>query len=259
MNTLLDDWRHFIRHGFRYEDFSDAIYRHLITRGGFDRFAPDTTAPAAGDKRYFWTAYFDEGLSWLVAFIEQFGGTLEGVEDWGDEWIDHAPDLNRALIEEMQLIYPALVDILLEQEAQVYEAYKQFNLNEMSTADGGWTAEQRADAAAQYDRDFHYFGGQEIFDYDGVDDDLRDRLARAVAKYIAPNTAATLFEARRPVAASASPPAQETLFTARRARRRDHRRLTATPRRRNAIPAETPAATISAADVAQYMALRAAE
>ncbi len=253
MNTLLDDWRHFIRHGFRYEDFSDAIYRHLITRGGFDRFAPDTTAPAAGDKRYFWTAYFDEGLSWLVAFIEQFGGTLEGVEDWGDEWIDHAPDLNRALIEEMQLIYPALVDILLEQEAQVYEAYKQFNLNEMSTADGGWTAEQRADAAAQYDRDFHYFGGQEIFDYDGVDDDLRDRLTRAVAAYIAPNTAATLFETLRPTVQ----PIQETLFTARRTRRLDHRRLAVTPPQRRAAP--TAAATaVTPADVAQYMALRAA-
>jgi len=257
MNTLLDDWRRFIRHGFRYEDFSDRLYRHLATAGGFG--SPTPASPRETDKRYFWTCYFEEGLSWLIAFIEQFGGSLDGVEDRGQDWIDRAPDLNRALIEEMQLIYPALVEVLLAQEDMLYHAYKQFNLDEMATADGGWNAEQWADAAADYDRDFYDFGGQEIFDYDGVDDDLRDRLARAVAKYIAPNTAATLFEARRPVAASASPPAQETLFTARRARRRDHRRLTATPRRRNAIPAETPAATISAADVAQYMALRAAE
>ncbi len=254
MNTLRDDWRRFIRHGFRYEDFSDRIYRHLITVGGFDRMY-DPTELRETDKRYFWTAYFDEGLSWLVAFIEQFGGTLDGVETMGDEWIDLAPDLNRSLIEEMQLIYPALLDVLLAQEERIYENYKAFNLHEMEIGDGGWTTEQRADASQAYDRDFYYFGGQEIFDYDGLDNDLRDRLAQAVADHIAPNTAATFFEALCP--ATAPQPAQETLFTARRTRQLNRRRLAVTPSQHRAAP--TAAATaVTPADVAQYREMRAA-
>ena len=255
MNLLLDDWRRFIRHGFRFEDFSDALFNYLITVGGFADTAYRYADNPSQKKAMFWSAYLDEGLDWLWAFVEQFGGSLEGVETPGDDWIDLAPVLNRRFIEEMQLIYPALEAVLQAQRDTVYDAYKAFNLSEMEIEDGGWTAAQRAAASAGYDRDFYYFGGQELFDYDGVDDDLRDRLAAAVAAYVTPNATATLFDAAAP--ASSPPPLQTTLFETRRTLRRDHRRLadSAPQRHATSVPA---AVTVTPADVAQYNAIRAA-
>jgi len=249
MNTLLEDWRRFIRNGFRAEDFTEAIYRHLVTAGGFTH---------DGDKADFWSTYFDEGLSWLIAFVEQFGGSLEGVETMGDDWIDLAPDINRALVEEMQLIYPALVDVLLAQEDAIYDEYKAFNLANIEAGDGGWTTAQRAVASQSYDQDFYYYGGYEIFDYDGVNDDLRDRLAAAVAAYVTPNAVATLFEAARSVKSAPAPrSAQKTLFTARRTRGLNHHRLAEATPQRQVVP--VPAITaVTPADVAQYLTLRAA-
>lgn len=262
MNTqkLLTNWRRFIRNGFRYADFSDDLYQHLIVSGGFAEVAHGYNYTADESSKYaFWSSYFDEGFSWLVSVIDQFGGSLGAVEGFDAEWIDLDP-VNRALIEEMQLIYPALVEVLLEREDDIYDDYKAYNLANMEAEDGGWTAEQRAAASQAYARDFYYYGGQEIFDYDGVDDELRDRLAQAVADHIAPNTAATLFEAIRirPATFPVPQPAQETLFTARRTHRFDRRRLAATARHPSttAVP-ERAVPTVTPDAVAQYKTMRA--
>lgn len=254
-NKLLADWRRFIRNGFRYEDFSDAIFDYLMTVGGFVDTAYNYVDSTARQKAMFWSQYLDEGLGWLWSFIEMFGGSLDAVMGFDDEWIGLAPDLNRRIIEEMRLIYPALENVLAEQRDMLYDAYKAFNLHEMELADGGWTAEQRAAASEGYDLDFYYYGGQELFDYDGVDDDLRDRLAAAVAAYVSPNAVATLFETARPAGTPAPSAAQETLFTTRRVRRRDHRRLAEATSHRHSAP--VPAAvSITPAAVAQYQAMR---
>ena len=256
MNTLVEDWRRFIRHGFRSEDFSDALFKHLAEHAGFEAFsAPDAYLSHPADKDRFWHYYFDEGLSWLMAFVEQFGGHLDSLEGFDDDWIELS-SLNQVLIDEMQLIYPALTDVLWARENEIYAAYKDYNLDNVQAEVGAFDSVDLAEASTQYDQDFYYYGGQEIFDYEGVDDDLRDRLAQAVAKTIQTGSTETLFEARL----KQTPPtvvssAQETLFAThvrKRSRPYLHRLTDVAPRER-----VMPTATVSPAEVAHYQSMRA--
>ena len=113
---LLSDWQTFIQNGFRWQDFSPRLYRHLIQRCRFI---------AHFDRRGFWSIYFEQAGPRLVAFLNQFGGDHQAAELGGQAWLDGpGSDLNQALSAEMAAIVEPLLAALDELARQAFEAEK---------------------------------------------------------------------------------------------------------------------------------------
>ena len=113
---LLSDWQTFIQNGFRWQDFSPRLYRHLIQRCRFI---------AHFDRRGFWSIYFEQAGPRLVAFLNQFGGDHQAAELGGQGWLDGpGSDLNQALAAEMEAIIEPLLVALDELARQAFEAEK---------------------------------------------------------------------------------------------------------------------------------------
>ncbi len=112
---VLRAWRRFIRGGFRYSQFSKALYKHLHLHCSF----------IAHYNRYgFWQHYFDSDARRLAAFLAQFGGDGLSVEYGTRLWLGErevASDLNRAMCREMEVIYPALLQVLNDLDVQYAE------------------------------------------------------------------------------------------------------------------------------------------
>lgn len=110
---VLRAWRRFIRGGFRYSEFTAALYQHLIQHASF----------IAHWNRYgFWQHYFGSDARRLAAFLAQFGGDRQSVEYGATWWLGGtAADLNEAMCREMEVIYPALLQVLNDLDVQYAE------------------------------------------------------------------------------------------------------------------------------------------
>ncbi len=114
---VLNAWRRFIRGGFRYPQFSRALYEHLHLHCSF----------IAHYNRYgFWSHYFDSGPEKLYAFLDQFGGDRQSVEYGATWWLDGptGADLNQAMCSEMEIVHEALVSVLDLHASRVTEVQR---------------------------------------------------------------------------------------------------------------------------------------
>jgi hypothetical protein len=114
---VLNAWKRFIRSGFRYSQFSQALYRHLIQHASF----------IAHYNRYgFWSHYFDADPENLYAFLNQFGGDRQSVEYGGTWWLGGpaGADLNQAMCSEMGITFEALVSVLNLRVPRVTESQR---------------------------------------------------------------------------------------------------------------------------------------
>jgi hypothetical protein len=100
------------------------LYQHLIQHASF----------IAHWNRYgFWQHYFGSDARRLAAFLAQFGGDRQSVEYGATWWLGGtAADLNEAMCREMEVIYPALLRVLNDLDAQYAELLS------------GWNAELQA-------------------------------------------------------------------------------------------------------------------
>jgi hypothetical protein len=114
---VLNAWKHFIRSGFRYSRFTQAIYEFLINSCAF----------IAHYNRYrFWSFYFDAEPESLLRLIEQFGGSRQSAELWGRWWLDGptGADLKQAMCSEIEIVYEALVSALNLRAPRVTESQR---------------------------------------------------------------------------------------------------------------------------------------
>jgi hypothetical protein len=101
---VLRAWQRFIRSGFEFRAFSQALYRHLIQHCAFI---------AHYDRLHFWQFYFDGASAELKCLLNQFGGNRRSCEYGWKLWLDGpAADLKRAMCAEMAVAYPAFIAIL---------------------------------------------------------------------------------------------------------------------------------------------------
>ena len=114
---VLKAWVRFLKHGLRWQDFSDRLYKHLINHCSFI---------AHYNRLGFYETYFEHGES-TAQFLSQFDmrGECRSVE-YGASWWLHGEyeDLNRAMVEEASPYIPSLVEKAeaKEREADLAEA-----------------------------------------------------------------------------------------------------------------------------------------
>ncbi len=194
--AVLRDWRQFIRHGFRKEDFTEAIYHHLIRHAAFI---------AHYDRPTFWETYFDHDFGHFARFINQFGGDLRSAELGLPDWMaSHTgADLNDALVTEMRLLFEVFITVLEEEAIAAHEAEKWTELRELNPeADS-----QRMQHLAMIYEDLYPL--RDYAQYGPVTEDVRAKLRRAVRHVISAGAAPTLFEARATPPSSAQASAFE--------------------------------------------------
>ena len=210
---ILRDWHTFIRHGFRFEDFSEALYHHLIQHASFI---------AHYDRQTFWEVYFDNNFGHFARFINQFGGDLRAAELGLPDWmLSHTgADLNAAMITDMRLFFEIFITVLEEEAIAAYNAEKWAELRALNPdADS-----QRMSHLAMIYEDLYPL--RDYARYGPVTAAVRDRLRRAAREFIAGEAAPTLFEAQ-----AATPPpvtAQASVFERNQAASARTERLAAT-------------------------------
>lgn len=123
---VLRAWRRFIRSGFEFGAFSQALYQHLIQHCAFI---------AHYDRLHFWQLYFDGAGKDLKCLLNQFGGDRRSCEYGWKLWLDGpAADLNRAMCAEMAVVYPEFIAIL----AGLDRAFGQMQARAEAVDLGGW-------------------------------------------------------------------------------------------------------------------------
>ena len=100
--TILRAWVRFLKSGLDCEQFTKALYNHLIQHCSFI---------AHYDRAGFYSYYFEAGDS-TARFLSQFDsrGTCSSVEYGGNYWLSgDYEDINRAMIAEGEAIVPSLL------------------------------------------------------------------------------------------------------------------------------------------------------
>ena len=119
---ILADWQRFIRSGFREEDFTPALHRHLTTHCALH-------APY-GDRRAFWGYWFATDWSRLKRFLNQFHPAILRLAEGGvvdSRWLterDPHRRLNEAMCAEIEAVYPPLARAYDQISRQLYLAEK---------------------------------------------------------------------------------------------------------------------------------------
>jgi len=101
--TVLRAWIRFLKSGLRFDQFTKALYDHLIQHCSFI---------AHYNRAGFYSHYFDSGDS-TVLFLSQFDsrGQCLSVEYGGRHWLSgDYEDVNRAMIAEGGAFIPSLLD-----------------------------------------------------------------------------------------------------------------------------------------------------
>jgi hypothetical protein len=101
--TILRAWVRFLKSGLRFDQFTKALYDHLIQHCGFI---------AHYDRAGFYSYYFEAGDS-TARFLLQFDsrGSCASVEYGGQYWLSgDYDDINRAMIAEGGAFIPSLLD-----------------------------------------------------------------------------------------------------------------------------------------------------
>ena len=196
---VLRAWQDFIRNGFQYEDFSDALYQHLIQHASFI---------AHFNRHTFWQVYFNNTFGYFARFINQFGGDLRSAELAFDDWMESRTgcDLNAALINDMRLFFVQFIDILEASAIAAYDTQKWSALKELSTSD---TEAKTLKALAVLFEETYPL--DDFARHQSVTPEVRDKLRVAIEAQLADGTADSFFEAQvpRPASAQASVFARE--------------------------------------------------
>jgi hypothetical protein len=114
---VLNAWKRFIRNGFQYAHFTEALYRHLHLHCAF----------SAKNNRYgFWIFYCASELQDFYRFLDQFGGSRQSAELGARWWLDGptGADLNQAMCSEMEIVFEALTSALDRHAPRVTEAQR---------------------------------------------------------------------------------------------------------------------------------------
>jgi hypothetical protein len=101
--TILRAWVRFLRSGLQFEQFTKALYNHLIQHCSFI---------AHYDRAGFYSCYFEGGDS-IARFLSQFDtrGPCASVEYGGQYWLSgDYEDINRAMIAEGEAFISSLLD-----------------------------------------------------------------------------------------------------------------------------------------------------
>ena len=101
--TILRAWVRFLKSGLQFEQFTKALYHHLIQHCSFI---------AHYDRAGFYSCYFEGGDS-IARFLSQFDsrGPCASVEYGGNHWLSgDYEDINRAMIAEGEAFIPSLLD-----------------------------------------------------------------------------------------------------------------------------------------------------
>ena len=122
---ILADWQRFIRSGFREEDFTPALHRHLTTHCALH-------APYApyGDRRSFWGYWFATDWSRLKRLLNQFHPARLRLAEGGvvdSRWLterDPHRRLNEAMCAEIEAVYPPLAHAYDQISRHLYLAEK---------------------------------------------------------------------------------------------------------------------------------------
>lgn len=206
---VLRDWQGFIRNGFQYEDFSDALYQHLIRHASFI---------AHFNRHTFWQVYFNNTFGYFARFINQFGGDLRSAELAFDDWMESrtGSDLNAALISDMRLFFVQFIDILESSAIAAYDTEKWSALKELSTSD---TDAETLKALAVLFEEIYPL--DDVARHQRVTAAVRDKLRVAIKTQLADGRADSVFKAQTPRPASA----QASVFTREKAPPFDRARL----------------------------------
>jgi hypothetical protein len=101
--TILRAWVRFLKSGLQFEQFTKALYNHLIQHCSFI---------AHYNRAGFYSHYFEAGDS-TAFFLSQFDsrGQCSSVEYGGRHWLSgDYEDVNRAMIAEGEAFIPSLLD-----------------------------------------------------------------------------------------------------------------------------------------------------
>jgi len=101
--TVLRAWIRFLKSGLRFDQFTKALYDHLIQHCSFI---------AHNNRAGFYSHYFEAGDS-TAFFLSQFDsrGRCSSVEYGGQHWLSgDYEDVNRAMIAEGEAFIPSLLD-----------------------------------------------------------------------------------------------------------------------------------------------------
>ncbi len=101
--TVLRAWIRFLKSGLRFDQFTKALYDHLIQHCSFI---------AHYNRAGFYSHYFEAGDS-TAFFLSQFDsrGHCSSVEYGGNYWLSgDYEDINRAMIAEGEAFIPSLLD-----------------------------------------------------------------------------------------------------------------------------------------------------
>ena len=101
--TILRAWVRFLKSGLQFEQFTKALYNHLIQHCSFI---------AHYDRAGFYSFYFEGGDS-IARFLSQFDlrGPCASVEYGGQYWLSgDYEDINREMIAEGEAFIPSLLD-----------------------------------------------------------------------------------------------------------------------------------------------------
>jgi len=101
--TILRAWVRFLKSGLQFEQFTKALYNHLIQHCSFI---------AHYDRAGFYSYYFEAGDS-TARFLSQFDprGPCASVEYGGQYWLSgDYEDINRAMIAQGEAFIPSLLD-----------------------------------------------------------------------------------------------------------------------------------------------------
>jgi hypothetical protein len=101
--TILRAWVRFLKSGLQFEQFTKALYNHLIQHCSFITHY---------DRAGFYSFYFEGGDS-IARFLSQFDsrGPCASVEYGGQYWLSgDYEDINRAMIAEGEAFIPSLLD-----------------------------------------------------------------------------------------------------------------------------------------------------
>jgi hypothetical protein len=113
---VLNDWKRFIRSGFRYSRFSQAAYKFLVNACAFI---------AHYDRYGFWSFYCDAEPESLLRLIQQFGGSRQSAELGARWWLGGTgADLKQAMCSEMEIVFEALVSVLDRSAPRVTESLR---------------------------------------------------------------------------------------------------------------------------------------
>jgi hypothetical protein len=107
---ILNEWRHFVSHGFRQQDFTADLYKLLHLH---------CDLPDCGDRSNFWQDFFNSETETLLSFIKQFSVSGKNALYNNHDWLYTAPkDLKLEMCAAMTPLSLALTPLLTGLAAQ---------------------------------------------------------------------------------------------------------------------------------------------